>query len=104
LLAWSLLFTLPGIPLFVYGDEIGMGDLLDLSGRDAVRTPMQWSAQPNAGFSCAPTDKLVAPVIDAGAFDYRKINVSEASLDPRSLFSADPRHDLDSTALSCPGN
>jgi maltose alpha-D-glucosyltransferase/alpha-amylase len=86
LLAWSFLFTLPGIPMFVYGDEIAMGDDLALPGRNAVRTPMQWTAEPNAGFSPAPASQLVAPVIDRGEFDYRKINVAVATSDRNSLF------------------
>ena len=50
-LANSLLFTLPGSPIIYYGDEIGMGDNLDLFDRNGVRTPMQWDDSPNAGFS-----------------------------------------------------
>ena len=50
-LANSLLFTLPGSPIIYYGDEIGMGDNLDLPDRNGVRTPMQWDASPNAGFT-----------------------------------------------------
>jgi maltose alpha-D-glucosyltransferase/alpha-amylase len=42
-MAWSLLFSLPGAPLFVYGDEIGLGDDLRRPGRNAVRVPMPWS-------------------------------------------------------------
>ena len=50
-LANSLLFTLPGTPVLYYGDEIGMGDNIWLDDRNGVRTPMQWSAGANAGFS-----------------------------------------------------
>jgi maltose alpha-D-glucosyltransferase / alpha-amylase len=50
-LANSLLFTLPGAPIVYYGDEIGMGDNLDLFDRNGVRTPMQWDDSPNAGFT-----------------------------------------------------
>ena len=52
-LAYSLMFTLPGTPVIRYGDEIGMGDDLSLKERERVRTPMQWSTEPNAGFSTA---------------------------------------------------
>ena len=62
-LAYSLMFSLPGTPVLYYGDEIGMGDDLTLPERNAVRTPMQWSSDRNAGFSNA--DKLVAPVVTA---------------------------------------
>jgi glycosidase len=52
-MAWSLLLTLPGTPVILYGDEIGMGEDLNLDGRMSVRTPMQWSPGPSAGFSTA---------------------------------------------------
>jgi maltose alpha-D-glucosyltransferase / alpha-amylase len=45
-LAYSLLYTLPGTPVIRYGDEIGMGDNLDLPERNCARTPMQWSSEP----------------------------------------------------------
>ena len=41
-LAHSLILTLPGTPVLRNGDEIGMGENLDLEERDAIRTPMQW--------------------------------------------------------------
>ena len=57
-LANSMLFTLTGSPVIYYGDEIGMGDNIWLEDRDGVRTPMQWSAAPNAGFSTADPSEL----------------------------------------------
>ena len=63
-LAYSLLFALPGTPVIRYGDEIGMGDDLALKEREAVRTPMQWSNEPQGGFSTA--EKTVRPVITRG--------------------------------------
>jgi maltose alpha-D-glucosyltransferase/alpha-amylase len=75
-LANSLLFTLPGSPIIYYGDEIGMGDNIGLSDRNGVRTPMQWSDQPNAGFSSAEADKLYAPPIDDERFSYKAVNVA----------------------------
>ena len=83
-LAYSLLFSFPGTPMFVYGDEIGMGDDLSLPGRNAARTPMQWTAEKNAGFSSAET--LVAPVIEEGIFRYKKVNVASQQRDPKSLY------------------
>src|SRR4026207_1255301 len=59
----SLLFTLPGTPIIYYGDEIGMGDNVHLGGRHGVRTPMQWTADRNAGFSRVEPDRLYSPVI-----------------------------------------
>ena len=75
-LANALLFALPGTPIFYYGDEIGMGDNIWLDDRDGVRTPMQWDAGPNAGFSDAAADKLYAPVIAEGPFQYQAVNLA----------------------------
>jgi maltose alpha-D-glucosyltransferase/alpha-amylase len=52
-LALALTMALPGTPVLLYGDEIGMGEDLSLPGRLAVRNPMQWSAGPGGGFSTA---------------------------------------------------
>ena len=52
-MVYSLLFTLPGTPILRYGEEIGMGDDQQLKGREAVRTPMQWTGGTNGGFSTA---------------------------------------------------
>ncbi|MFF2485708.1 alpha-amylase family protein [Microbacterium sp. NPDC058062] len=59
-MAYSLLFTLPGTPVLLYGEEIGMGENIDIPGRLAVRTPMQWTGDKNGGFSSAPPSRLVA--------------------------------------------
>ena len=45
-LVYSLLFSLPGTPVLFYGEEIGMGENLDIPGRMGVRTPMQWTDEP----------------------------------------------------------
>src|SRR5262249_61383416 len=58
----SLLFSAPGTPIIYYGDEIGMGDNIYLGDRNGVRTPMQWSADRNAGFSRANPQQLYLPV------------------------------------------
>ncbi|WP_135825269.1 alpha-amylase family protein [Halorussus ruber] len=84
-LAYSLLFSLPGAPLIVYGDEIGMGDDLSLPGRAAVRTPMQWSAENNGGFSTADPEDLVRPVVSGGEYGYESVNVADQRGDPDSL-------------------
>ena len=86
-LAYSLLFTLPGSPVIYYGDEIGMGDNIWLHDRDGVRTPMQWSAGPNAGFSPAPAERLYLPLIDDEAYGFRRINVEAQRADPGSLLN-----------------
>ena len=82
-LAYSMLFALPGAPVLRYGDEIGMGEDLALEGRSAVRTPMQWSNGPNAGFSGG--ERLVHPVISDGPYSYRHVNVEDQRRDSSSL-------------------
>ena len=83
-LANSLLLTLTGSPVLYYGDEIGMGDNIRLDDRDGVRTPMQWSAASNAGFSAAAPSALHDPVIDAPVYGYRQVNVAAQRTDPGS--------------------
>ena len=86
-LAYALQFSLRGTPVLRYGEEIGMGEDLSLDGRNAIRTPMQWSLLPNAGFSTAPPDKLVRPVVSGGGFGYETVNVTTQRQDPASLLS-----------------
>jgi maltose alpha-D-glucosyltransferase/alpha-amylase len=86
-LAYSLLWTLPGSPVLYYGDEIGMGDNIWLPDRDGVRTPMQWSAGPNAGFSAAGAERLYCPPIDDDVYGYRQVNVEAQRADPGSLLN-----------------
>jgi maltose alpha-D-glucosyltransferase/alpha-amylase len=71
----ALLFSLPGSPFLYYGDEIGMGDNIYLGDRDGVRTPMQWSADRNAGFSRADFARLYFPVIMDPVYGYQAVNV-----------------------------
>ena len=82
-LAYSLMMTLPGTPVFRYGDEIGMGDDLDLPERNCARTPMQWSNEPRAGFT--ESDRPVLPVISQGAYGFEHVNVAAQKRDPNSL-------------------
>ena len=84
-MAYSLQFTLPGTPVLRYGEEIGMGEDLSLKERDAIRTPMQWTAGPNGGFSTAPPKKLFRPVIDGGDFGFQTVSVEAQRRDPGSL-------------------
>jgi maltose alpha-D-glucosyltransferase/alpha-amylase len=84
-LAYSLLCTLPGTPVIRYGDEIGMGDNLDLPERNCARTPMQWSTEPHAGFT--ESDKPMLPVIDKGPYGYEHVNVAKQRRDPNSLLN-----------------
>ena len=84
-LAYSLLFTLPGTPMIQYGDEIGMGDDLSLPERECARTPMQWSADQNGGFSTAR--RTIRPVISDPIYGYKRVNVEGQRRDPHSLLN-----------------
>jgi len=84
-LAYSLLFTLPGTPMLQYGDEIGMGDDLSLPERECARTPMQWSADRNGGFSTAR--RTILPVISDPIYGYKRVNVEAQRRDPHSLLN-----------------
>ena len=86
LLAYSLIFTIPGTPVLWYGDEIGMGDDLSLEERNSVRTPMQWSAERNGGFSTAAKECLRRAVISKGKFSFRQVNIETSRREP-DLFS-----------------
>jgi len=84
-LAYSLLFTLPGTLMIQYGDEIGMGDDLSLPERECARTPMQWSADQNGGFSTAR--RTIRPVISDPIYGYKRVNVEGQRRDPHSLLN-----------------
>ena len=86
-LAYSLMFTLPGTPVINYGEELGMGDDLSLEERNPARTPMQWSSEPNGGFSTAPSDQLALPVVAQGKYSYKNLNVIDQRRDPNSLLN-----------------
>ncbi len=86
-LAYSLMFSLPGTPTLFYGEEIGMSENLDIEDRYAVRAPMQWSAEPNAGFSNAPADALRRPVVTSETYGPWGTNVADQRRDPGSLLS-----------------
>jgi len=84
-LAHALLLSLPGSPCLYYGDEIGMGDNIWLPDRDAVRTPMQWTPDRNAGFSTADPGKLYLPVVQSLVHNYTSVNVEAQLAQPTSL-------------------
>jgi len=84
-LAYSLMYTLPGTPVLRYGDEIAMGDDLSLPERNCARTPMQWSTEPNAGFTKHAKPKN--PVIDKGPYGYDHVNVAMQRRDPHSMLN-----------------
>ncbi len=81
----GVLFSMPGTPVIYYGDEIGMGDNIYLGDRNGVRTPMQWSAERNAGFSSVNPQKLFLPVIIDPEYHYQAINVEVQQANPSSL-------------------
>jgi maltose alpha-D-glucosyltransferase/alpha-amylase len=83
--AYSLLFALPGAPLLLWGEELGMGDDLSQPARLSVRTPMQWSRARNGGFSTAPRRKLVRPLVDDPLYGPERVNVADERRDPSSL-------------------
>jgi maltose alpha-D-glucosyltransferase/alpha-amylase len=81
----TLLFSLPGTPVLYYGDEIGMGDNFYLGDRDGVRTPMQWSADRNGGFSQANPQRLYLPLILDPQYHFEGVNVELQSRNTSSL-------------------
>jgi maltose alpha-D-glucosyltransferase / alpha-amylase len=85
LLLNALLFSMPGTPVLYYGDEIGMGDNVYLGDRNGVRTPMQWSADRNAGFSRANPQRLILPIIIDPEYHYEAVNVEAQEESPSSV-------------------
>jgi glycosidase len=85
-MVYSLLFSLPGTPVLFYGEEIGMGENLAIDGRLAVRTPMQWTAERNGGFSRAAPSRLRRPMTEGG-FGPEHVNVASQRDDPESLLA-----------------
>lgn len=85
-MVYSLLFSLPGAPVLYYGEEIGMGENPSISGRSAVRTPMQWSSAANGGFSRADATELIAPLTEDG-FGPEHVNVADQLTAPDSLLA-----------------
>lgn len=83
----GILMSLPGTPILYYGDEIGMGDNVNLGDRNGVRTPMQWSGGWNGGFSAADPESLYAPLILNPVYGYPAINVLSQRRTKHSLLS-----------------
>jgi maltose alpha-D-glucosyltransferase/alpha-amylase len=83
-LLYSLLFTLPGTPVLLYGEEIGLGDNQRVEGRGAVRVAMQWTGGPNAGFT---TGEPAVPLVTDSRFGPDRVNVASQRRDPRSLLN-----------------
>lgn len=85
-MVYSLLYALPGTPVLFYGEEIGMGENLAVPGRHAVRTPMQWSSGPAAGFTAADPAEMILPVPD-GDYGPDRVNVAQQLHDRDSLMA-----------------
>jgi maltose alpha-D-glucosyltransferase/alpha-amylase len=83
----GLLLSLPGSPVLYYGDEIGMGDNIYLGDRDGVRTPMQWSADRNGGFSVADPQAMYLPLILDPVYGYQSVNVDAQMRSSSSLLN-----------------
>ena len=81
----ALLLSLPGAPVVYYGDEIGMGDNIFLGDRNGIRTPMQWSAERNGGFSTADAQRLCLPLIVDHEYHHQTIHVEAQQRNPQSL-------------------
>ena len=81
----AILFSMPGTPVIYYGDEIGMGDNIYLGDRNSVRTPMQWSADRNAGFSRASPHRLFLPIVIDPESHYEAFNVEAQQNNPSSM-------------------
>ncbi|MFO1019456.1 MAG: maltose alpha-D-glucosyltransferase [Planctomycetales bacterium] len=81
----AMLFSLPGTPIVYYGDEIGMGDNIYLGDRNGMRTPMQWSADRNAGFSRANPQRLYLPINIDPEYHYESCNVEAQQNNSHSL-------------------
>lgn len=67
-IAFAFLLSMPGAPFLYYGDELGMRQVEGLTSieggyaRTGSRSPMQWDATQNAGFSSAAAHKLYIPL------------------------------------------
>jgi maltose alpha-D-glucosyltransferase / alpha-amylase len=81
----GILMSLPGTPIIYYGDEIGMGDNVNLGDRHGVRTPMQWDGGWNGGFSTADPESLYSPLMLNPVYGYQAINVQSQKRFEHSL-------------------
>ena len=84
-MVYSLAFSLPGTPVLFYGEEIGMAENLDIPGRLAVRSPMQWTGGVNGGFSTASKRRLARPLPD-GLYGPKRVNAADQRHDHESFW------------------
>jgi maltose alpha-D-glucosyltransferase / alpha-amylase len=83
----GMLMSMPGTPIVYYGDEIGMGDNVNLGDRNGVRTPMQWDGGWNGGFSSADPEMLYSPLMLNPVYGYQAINVQSQKRFDHSLLA-----------------
>jgi maltose alpha-D-glucosyltransferase/alpha-amylase len=83
----GMLMSLPGTPIIYYGDEIGMGDNVNLGDRNGVRTPMQWDGGWNGGFSSADPEALYSPLMLNPVYGFQAVNVQSQKRFDHSLLS-----------------
>jgi len=83
----GMLMSLPGTPIIYYGDEIGMGDNVNLGDRNGVRTPMQWDGGWNGGFSSADPEALYSPLMLNPVYGFQAVNVASQKRFDHSLLS-----------------
>ncbi|MCU0307670.1 MAG: maltose alpha-D-glucosyltransferase [Thermoleophilia bacterium] len=81
----AILFSLPGSPVWYYGDELGMGDNVYLGDREGVRTPMQWTGDRNGGFSRADFARLAIPPLMDPVYGFQAVNVEAQLRNPGSM-------------------
>jgi maltose alpha-D-glucosyltransferase/alpha-amylase len=84
-MAYSLAFSLPGTPVLFYGEEIGMAENLAIEGRYSVRSPMQWSDEPQAGFTTG--GEACRPLVESGPFGFHEVNVTRQRRDASALLN-----------------
>ena len=96
-MAYSLMFSLPGTPVLFYGEEIGMAENLDIPGRLAVRTPMQWTGGDNGGFSKARSGGSPVPSLTAST-------ARTASTPPTSATTTSPSGGSSATSSTRTGS
>jgi trehalose synthase len=84
-MVYSLAFSLPGTPVLFYGEEIGMAENLAIEGRYSVRAPMQWSDEPQGGFTTA--GDACRPLVEDGRFGFREVNVARQRRDSEALLN-----------------
>lgn len=85
-MCYSLVLSLPGVPALFYGEEIGMGENLDLPGRMAVRSPMQWDGSERGGFSAGGATDLERDP-PSGPFGPATVNVADQHRVPGSFLT-----------------